>query len=231
MHTRPSFNIKHALQGTAVSIRFRFRVQAAQATPQDDAWALLRKATQLDARGQLMGSPLVSTADARHCLRNAVEVCVGMVLVCFANTDPQAAATTANPAVAWDPSAPNLLISVLASDVRLALRALRDYCDGMGVPQPTTVVPRVADMMHNHSPWCMHARHRFQVRNWQPWSGASTSSSTSPVGSAMLTCTGGGMHEMLGHRGCTTCHVMTQGSRCAAAVWSGAGWALATWAV
>lgn len=79
----------------------------------------------------------------------------------------QVAASSTNPAVGWDPSAPNLLISVLASDVRLALRALRDYCDGMGVAQPTQIQPRVCACVAlslSQSVVC----HRTQASSWQP---------------------------------------------------------------
>lgn len=72
----------HALQHVVLP-RFRcvqrasrchVRADASQ-PPEDDAWQLLRQATQLDTRGKLMGSPMVSTADARRRLRTAVEVC------------------------------------------------------------------------------------------------------------------------------------------------------------
>jgi hypothetical protein len=39
----------------------------------------------------------------------------------------------AAPDVAWDPAAPDLLIGILASDVRLAIRALRDWTQAMRV--------------------------------------------------------------------------------------------------
>lgn len=120
---------------------------------------MLRQATQLDARGKLMGSPMVSTADARRRLRDAVEVRVPTPISVRGQprATRQAAATTANPAIAWDPSASpiNLIISVLASDVRLALRALRDYCQGMGIPQPASIQPRVClAVCANHTQQC-----------------------------------------------------------------------------
>lgn len=40
----------------------------------DAQWQLLRQATQLDARGKLMGSELVATSKARQVLREAVQV-------------------------------------------------------------------------------------------------------------------------------------------------------------
>lgn len=81
----------------------------------DEAWSLLVDFTRKDARGLVA----VLKAEDRANLRQAVQV--------VANRPVQAAG--------WDPGRQprDLIIAVLASDLRLAVRSLRDYCDALGV--------------------------------------------------------------------------------------------------
>lgn len=164
---RPHSIVTHRLRVAQPVLRHSIRADAAQP---DHAWQLLRQATQLDARGKLMGSAMVrqqvyitpaSTFLAGVHPRRATPTahrCGGALCVCAARivshhihgicttTHPlpcQEAASVANPAVGWDPRNPSLLISVLASDARLALRALRDYCDGLRIAQPARIESRV----------------------------------------------------------------------------------------
>ncbi|KAL0052044.1 hypothetical protein WJX82_006991 [Trebouxia sp. C0006] len=83
-----------------------------------DAWALLHKLTKEDIKGN--SSILTASLDARSLLREAVEVI----------------ATNAAPAEGWDPSIqpPEILLGVLSSDIRLAVRALRDWASALHVP-------------------------------------------------------------------------------------------------
>jgi hypothetical protein len=99
----------------------------------DDAWQLLRDLTRRDIRGQ--AGPLVDSADKRRRLRDALLV----------------AASAPLPAAGWvhdaDPQ-PEVLIGVVASDVRLAVRALRDYCAALGLDfvTPESRVPGAASL-------------------------------------------------------------------------------------
>jgi Domain of unknown function (DUF1824) len=56
--------------------------------------------------------------------------------------------TTPCPAEGWNPGdvAPEVLLGVTASDARLAVRALRDWCSALALPYtpPTCKVPGVA---------------------------------------------------------------------------------------
>ncbi|KAK9813162.1 hypothetical protein WJX72_010000 [[Myrmecia] bisecta] len=74
--------------------------------------------TKAEARGQ--AQTLIDSADKRTTLRNAVLAAAGQ---------PWAVA-------GWDPAggAGQVLLGVLASDVRLAMRALRDYTQALSTP-------------------------------------------------------------------------------------------------
>jgi hypothetical protein len=103
------------------------------AVPVAEAWRRLEALTAADARGA--AAPLLATPAARAALRDSLLV---------------AAAASHAPA-AWVHDAeplPEVLLGVLASDVRLALRALRDYTSTLGlefvVPTPRGVDAGVA---------------------------------------------------------------------------------------
>eukprot|EP00887_Chlorella_sp_A99_P003136 scaffold9.g3136.t1 len=95
-----------------------------------EAWALLEEFTKKEAAG--LAQPLLATRQLRERLRDALLV----------------AAAAPNPSVGWSlsPEAPEVLLGVLASDVRLAARALRDYTTALGLPfvPPESRVPGVA---------------------------------------------------------------------------------------
>ncbi|KAA6426201.1 MAG: hypothetical protein FRX49_04053 [Trebouxia sp. A1-2] len=83
-----------------------------------DAWALLHKLTKEDIKGK--SNHLTASLDARNLLREAIEV----------------VATNAAPSEGWDPSIqpPEILLGILSSDIRLAVRALRDWANALHVP-------------------------------------------------------------------------------------------------
>lgn len=96
----------------------------------EDAWALLHELTRQDVRGQ--AAKLLGSADKRRRLRDALLI----------------AASSSLPSAGWvhdaDP-APEVLLGLMASDVRLAVRALRDWCAALGLPlvAPVSRVPGV----------------------------------------------------------------------------------------
>lgn len=83
-----------------------------------EAWALLKKLTKEDIRGG--ANQIVATADSRQMLREAIQV----------------VAANAAPCEGWDPSVqpPQVLLGILSSDIRLAVRALRDWTGALHVP-------------------------------------------------------------------------------------------------
>ena len=96
------------------------QVQApSQPMAPDAAWDLLMEFTKKEAAG--LAQPLLATAAARQRLRDAL-------LTAAASPRP---AASLNPAAS---PAPEVLLGVVASDVRLAMRALRDYCEALGLP-------------------------------------------------------------------------------------------------
>jgi hypothetical protein len=84
------------------------------------AWAQLTDLTQKDFRG--LARPLTATPAQRDGLRRAL-------LAVYAS---------ANPAEGWPGAGaqppPDVLLGLLSSDVRLAVRALRDWTAGLGLP-------------------------------------------------------------------------------------------------
>lgn len=100
----------------------------------EQCWSLLNEFTKLDARG--LSSRLVSSKDQRATLRDAL-----LTVVQF--PWPQAN---------WNPNKDDIgtgiLLGVLASDIRLALRSLRDYCEALQVPYelPESRIPEVASL-------------------------------------------------------------------------------------
>lgn len=97
-----------------------------------DPWPLLVEFTKQEAKRSPAAVKLTGSAEGRERLRQAVK------------------AVACEPVVAagWDPTRvpADLIVAVLSSDVRLALRALRDYCQALGVEfvQPASRVPGVA---------------------------------------------------------------------------------------
>jgi hypothetical protein len=90
-------------------------------------WALLLEFTKLDATGSsqsMLNSPLRRTS-LKNALLNAIK-------------QPYTPA-------AWNPATPDILLGVLSSDVRLAVRSLRDYCKALEIPfiPPKSRVPGV----------------------------------------------------------------------------------------
>lgn len=83
------------------------------------AWALLREFNQADAKG--IAATYTADAAARGRLRGALRV----------------ARECSNTEVGWDADSPSLMLGVLASDVRLGMRALRDWTQAMGMPALT----------------------------------------------------------------------------------------------
>ena len=82
------------------------------------AWELLRKFTKAEARDS--ATLYLDSASERQHLRDALETVAQHPL----------------PGIGWDPGAAerDLLVGVLASDVRLAVRALRDWTQALHVP-------------------------------------------------------------------------------------------------
>jgi hypothetical protein len=79
------------------------------------AWELLRRYTVEDAKGLAQG--MRDNAEKRRCLRTALDVALAHHW----------------PEMGWNPHDKDILLGVLASDVRLAVRALRDWCDACDV--------------------------------------------------------------------------------------------------
>lgn len=96
----------------------------------DSAWSLLKEFTQQEFRGR--ARPLLASTVARERLRRALSRVY----------------TAPCPTEGWDPgaAAPEVLLGVTASDSRLAVRALRDWCSALGLTYvpPTCKVPGVA---------------------------------------------------------------------------------------
>jgi hypothetical protein len=90
----------------------------------EQAWSLLTELTQRDVRG--LAAPLLDSRAKRRLLRDAVLV----------------AAASPHPPSAWDPATGVILLGLLASDARLAARALRDWTEALGLP-PATPESRV----------------------------------------------------------------------------------------
>ncbi|PRW60311.1 DUF1824 domain-containing [Chlorella sorokiniana] len=87
--------------------------------PVEEAWQLLNDFTAKEARG--LAQPLLNSADSRRRLRDALLV----------------AASAPHVEAGWNPAGaeqPEVLLGVVASDVRLAVRSLRDYCQSLGLP-------------------------------------------------------------------------------------------------
>ncbi|KAL3153089.1 hypothetical protein ABBQ38_012107 [Trebouxia sp. C0009 RCD-2024] len=82
------------------------------------AWTLLKKLTKADIRGQ--AGKMTADVQARQLLRQAVQVAV---------SHPA-------PAEGWDPSIQpsEVLLGILSSDIRLAVRALRDWTSALHLP-------------------------------------------------------------------------------------------------
>ncbi len=75
-------------------------------------------------------------------LLNCTDACYLSCTLLF-NAPLQEVSGTPNPSIGWDPTSPQLIISVLAGDVRMGFRAMRDYCEGMGVAVPTQLQSKV----------------------------------------------------------------------------------------
>ncbi|KAL4444597.1 hypothetical protein ABPG77_002414 [Micractinium sp. CCAP 211/92] len=99
------------------------------------AWALLEDFTQREARG--LAQPLLDAPEKRRRLRDALLVAAAAPYA-PAGWNPEAAASSS--------AVPEVLLGVVASDVRLAVRSLRDYCQALGLPfqMPESRVPGVA---------------------------------------------------------------------------------------
>lgn len=80
----------------------------------EQAWQLLATFTKQEAAG--LARPLLDAPEYRAQLRDAL-------LVAAAEQKPAGAGTGSD-----------VLLGVVASDVRLAVRSLRDYCEGLGLP-------------------------------------------------------------------------------------------------
>lgn len=79
------------------------------------AWTLLRRLNQLDVQGQ--AEAITASAEERQKLR--------LALLSVRNAP--------EPEFGWNPDAPDLMMGLLASDVRLGVRALRDWTQAMQV--------------------------------------------------------------------------------------------------
>ncbi|PNH04389.1 hypothetical protein TSOC_009444 [Tetrabaena socialis] len=135
----------------------------------DEAWLLLRDFTLKEFRG-VAQEPHLSSPDKRQRLRAALKLglfCTSMCLVHLNRqtrlaSDPTAATTISfpatcqlvyrqpHPASGWtgSPDA-EVLLGVVASDIRFAARAYRDWCEELELPlvPPSSRVDGVADAM------------------------------------------------------------------------------------
>jgi len=90
-------------------------------TPADTtaAWQLLKSFTLQEFKG--LARPLIATADQRSKLRQALLTAYSQPYI------PDG----------WNPAiskTPDVLLGIMASDSRLAVRALRDWCQALGLP-------------------------------------------------------------------------------------------------
>ena len=83
------------------------------------AWALLRAFNKADAKGN--AAAYTADATAKSQLRAVL----------------QHAREHSNPGIGWDSDSPALMLGILASDVRLGMRALRDWTQAFGLPMLT----------------------------------------------------------------------------------------------
>jgi hypothetical protein len=88
----------------------------------EDSWKLLVDFTTKEARG--FATPMLSSSETRQALRQA------LLTVASAPWPP----ANWTPGRHADANASGVLLGVIASDVRLAVRSLRDYCEALGVP-------------------------------------------------------------------------------------------------
>lgn len=92
------------------------------------AWSLLTELTQKELRG--LAQPLLDSPAKRQQLRDALLI----------------AASNSYPELGWVHDAdPEVLLGIMASDIRVAVRCLRDYCQALGLSflLPTSRVPGV----------------------------------------------------------------------------------------
>lgn len=105
-------------------------IQSSTATDQQayqPCWALLLEFTKLDATGS--SQSMLNSPNSRTLLKNALLNAI---------KHPYTPA-------AWNPTTPDILLGVLSSDIRLAVRSLRDYCKALEIPfiPPESRVPGV----------------------------------------------------------------------------------------
>lgn len=127
-----------------------------EAVPPEQAWRLLQEFSAKEARGlaqaflssrekrqQLRDALLVSLPPARRSQRPSVPALrCRAVPPAIADAAPpfnitQVAAGSPHTPAGWNPDAvevPEVLLGIVASDVRLAVRSLRDYCQALGLP-------------------------------------------------------------------------------------------------
>ena len=97
---------------------------------QRDSWNVLREYTKLEF--QQTAGAFTATRQARDSLRDA-----------FLH-----ASKTANETINWYPGSSPILLGIVSSDIRFALRSLRDYTAALGAPyvppeSPTIPLPRI----------------------------------------------------------------------------------------
>ena len=111
-----------------------------------EAWSLLKQLTKDDMRQN--AAQYTATSQSRDLLRQAIQVCnfacMDSFWVNFCKQDTvnlQIVASNSAPSEGWDPSVqpPQILVGVLSSDIRLAVRALRDWTSALHIP---FVVPK-----------------------------------------------------------------------------------------
>eukprot|EP00955_Chlamydomonas_euryale_P079259 363275-Chlamydomonas_euryale.AAC.9 len=106
----------------------------------EDSWKMLKDFTVKEFRG--MSSSFVSSREKRDELRSAVlpadaRRCpsVSWRIRTVLLSSAQAIYTSPNPSRGWipDSSDPDVLLGVVSSDVRLAVRACRDWCSALNL--------------------------------------------------------------------------------------------------
>jgi hypothetical protein len=126
IHLNSKFHISSG-QLTFASTTNNIQSSTAEDQQADQPWPLLLEFTKLDATGR--SQPMLNNPSFRTSLKNALLNAI---------KHPYTPA-------AWNPATPDILLGVLSSDVRLAVRSLRDYCKALKIPfiPPESRVPGI----------------------------------------------------------------------------------------
>ena len=120
----------------------------------DDCWAILREFTRAEFKGTASTTYLQSK-ESREVLRNALLDAI----------------QSRNDSINWDPASSPILLGILSSDVRLAMRSLRDYTAALSVefvqPESTTPLPQIQGSVY--------IRYKSSISNRWGSSGSSSS--------------------------------------------------------